>query len=359
MSILQHPSVYIHHELAEELRKHAAEAELLKQLHPAQLSVIYSQKWFQLFVPESHNGAGLSLPRALQSEEAIAWADGSVGWTVTLCAGAGWFIGFMNNELAQIVFNDVAVCLAGSGKATGTAKKINGGYLVSGNWPYATGAAHATAFTANCIIEENGAVMKNKDGSLLIQSFLFLRNEVTFYRNWNTLGMLATGSNAFAVNEIIVPENRMFEINRNGLQLQDPIYQYPFIPFAELTLAANSSGMAIRFFDLCDGLFNEWNDQHLQAKLAAAIVRLNECRKQFYETAHISWEHCLHKQIFSPELITGIRQCSKQLAATARQLVDMLYPYCGMHAANPETEINRVWRNLHTASQHSLLNRYL
>ena len=357
MSMLLHPSAYIHHELAVELRKHAAEAELLKQLHPAQLSLIYSQKWFQLFVPESYNGAALSLPRALQSEEAIAWADGSVGWTVTLCAGAGWFIGFMNRELAQTVFNNAAVCLAGSGKATGTAKKINAGYQVSGNWPYATGAAHATAFTANCMIEENGAIVKNDDGSPLVKSFLFLRNEVTIHRNWNTFGMLATGSNAFAVNEITVPENRMFEINSNGLQLQDPIYQYPFMPFAELTLAVNSSGMAIRFFDLCDDLFKEWNDQHLQAKLAAAIAQLNECRKQFYDIAAISWEQCMHTQLFSTGLIAGIHGCSKQLAATARQLVDMLYPYCGMHAANPETEINRVWRNLHTASQHSLLNR--
>ncbi len=356
MSILQHPSAYIHHELAEELRNNAAEAELLKQLHPAQLSVIYAQKWFRMFVPESLNGSALSLPRALQSQEAIAWADGSVGWTVTLCAGAGWFIGFMNRELAQTVFNDAAVCLAGSGKATGTAKKINGGYLVSGNWPYATGAAHATAFTANCIIEENGAVMKNKDGSSLAQSFLFLRNEVTIHRNWNTIGMRATGSNAFAVNEITIPENRIFEINSNGLRLQDPIYQYPFTAFAELTLAVNSSGMAIRFFDLCDGIFKALNDQNLQAKLAAAIVQLNECRKQFYEITAISWEQCLHKQVFSAGLISSIRSFSQQLAATALRLVDALYPHCGMHAANPETEINRVWRNLHTASQHSLLN---
>jgi alkylation response protein AidB-like acyl-CoA dehydrogenase len=299
MNTIHHPSAHIHSELVELLRSHAAEAELLKQLHPAQLSVIYAQKWFQMFVPESLNGSALSLPSALQSEEAIAWADGSVGWTVTLCAGAGWFIGFMNTELAQTVFSNAAVCLAGSGKTTGIAKKINGGYQVSGSWPYATGAAHATAFTANCIIEENGVALKNKDGGPLVKPLLFLRNEVTIHRNWNTIGMRATGSNAFAVNEITIPENRIFEINSNGLRLQDPIYQYPFTAFAELTLAVNSSGMAIRFFDLCDELFKALNDQNLHAKLAAAIVQLNECRKQFYEIAAISWEQCLRQRLFS------------------------------------------------------------
>jgi len=46
---------------------------------------------------------------------------------------------------------------------------------------------------------------------------------------------------------------------------------------------------------------------------------------------------------------------SRKLAKTARECVDELYPYCGLQAANPDAEINQVWRDLHTASQHSLL----
>jgi hypothetical protein len=46
---------------------------------------------------------------------------------------------------------------------------------------------------------------------------------------------------------------------------------------------------------------------------------------------------------------------SRNLAKISRECVDLLYPYCGLAAANTDTEINQVWRDLHTASQHALL----
>jgi len=56
-----------------------------------------------------------------------------------------------------------------------------------------------------------------------------------------------------------------------------------------------------------------------------------------------------------PELLKDITKKSKDLAATSRRLVDELYPYCGLIAAKKSSELNRVWRDFHTASQHSLL----
>jgi len=356
MKIAAHPAEYIDTELVKYMRSHAAEAELLKQLHPVQLSLIHEQKWFRLFVPKTYAGLELSLPDALRLEEGLAWTDGSIGWTVTLCAGAGWFIGFLQPEIIPIVFNDPAVCFAGSGKSSGIAKKIAGGYEVTGYWPHATGAVHATVFTANCMIEENGALLKEKDGSPVTRSFLFLKNEVTVHHHWNSIGMKATGSFGFEAKQISVPENRLFRINGKGAHLQNPIYQYPFISFAEATLAVNSSGMAVRFLDLCNTVSAKKTNNTMQVHLENAVKQLEECRNRFYMIIEDSWKHCVNRDPFSSELTALISEHSRKLAITARQLVDELYPYCGMHAADPETEINRVWRNLHTASQHSLFN---
>jgi hypothetical protein len=41
--------------------------------------------------------------------------------------------------------------------------------------------------------------------------------------------------------------------------------------------------------------------------------------------------------------------------AASRHAVDTLYPYCGLVAASADSDINRVWRDFHTASQHALL----
>jgi alkylation response protein AidB-like acyl-CoA dehydrogenase len=46
---------------------------------------------------------------------------------------------------------------------------------------------------------------------------------------------------------------------------------------------------------------------------------------------------------------------SQALVQTARRSVDELYPCCGLQAAHEASALNRVWRDLHTATQHALL----
>jgi len=362
---IPHPSCFIDPQLAESIRHLAGEAEQSGRLHPGQLSIIYEQKWFNLFVPKIYNGLQLSLPEALQIEEGLAWVDGSTGWTVTLCSGANWFIGFLQPAIAKIIFNMDTVCLAGSGRPSGTANIIEDGYEITGYWNYASGAAHATAFTANCIIEKNGVITQNKDGNPMIQSFLFLREEVILHEDWNCIGMIATSSHSFEVKQLRVAENRCFVIDNNYAVLDHPIYQYPFLQFAEATLAVNSLGMATRFIDLCETQFaerttnknyplEEINDIRGQY-LEEARNELREIRQSFYSVIQHSWEECMQNKAIPLEILKEVSKKSKELAATARKVVDTLYPYCGLIAAKKDSEINRVWRNLHTASQHPLL----
>lgn len=357
MTTIASPSVHIAPELVAALRNTAREAEQLKQLHPVQQAILYEQQWLQLFVPKQFNGLQLRLTEALQLEEALAWTDGSAGWTVTLCAGAAWFIGFFDPEIAALIFNDAKACIAGSGKTSGIAKKIPGGYLVTGHWDYASGADIATAFTANCIIEENGTLLKNADGSPAVQAFVFLQNEVTVHRNWNRVGMIATGSNSFEVNNLIVNNNRAFTIDPHHAVLKDPVYQYPFLQFAELTLAVNSSGMALRFIELCSAILQQKENPAAVPVLKNTVAGLDKAREEFYAVANISWQQCCSNMEITPAVLQQVSYASRQLAVLSRRAVDELYPYCGMQAASPDTEINRVWRNLHTASQHSLFNR--
>jgi hypothetical protein len=344
----QHPSEFIPSELADIIRDTAGESEQLKQLHPSQLKLIREQKWFQLFVPKIYGGLELSLPEALRMEEALAWADGSLGWTVTLCAGAGWFIGFLDQEIVSAVFKSNSVCLAGSGKPSGIAKVLSDGYDITGHWDYATGALHATAFTANCLIASDGVILKNEDGTPLVQSFLFLREEVTVHENWSSMGMIATGSHSFEVKAARVKNNRVFQIDGQNARLPNPIFQYPFIQFAETTLAVNSSGMVHRFLELCE------DPLHMQVEECRKI--LDRVRETFYEAVENSWSACLNNQPITLAMLNQITRVSMEMTRVSRQVVNDLYPFCGMKAADPRNEINRVWRNLHTASLHRLLS---
>ena len=355
MNLLKHPSEYIKSQLCSDIRKDAAEAERLLQLHPNQLKIIYEEQWLNLFVPKKFNGLGVSLPEALYVEEALAYTDGALGWTVTLCAGAAWFVGFLNPELSEIIFKDKKVCFAGSGKISGTASKKKDGFLINGKWDYASGSPFATAFTANCVIEENGKTLLNEVGKPIIQSFLFFKNEVNLIKNWNRIGMIATGSNGFSVTDVLVPFNRTFIIDSNHTNLPDPIFKYPFLALAQTTLAVNSSGMAMRFLDICKNDFTGDKYNMLQQKLSFAYSEIDTARKLFFDVAEKSWLQC-KEQNLSSETLQAVGILSQQLAHKSLRAVDELYPFCGMQAANPDTEMNRVWRNVHTASQHSIFN---
>ncbi len=359
-----HPSTYISSEATTIIRNTSRGAELMGSLHPEQLGIIYTQNWFNLFVPKALGGLELSLPEALNIEEGLAYADGSTAWTVTLCSGANWFAGFLQPDIAAAIFSNKKVCLAGSGQPGGTAKVIPGGYKITGHWKYATGAPHATAFTANCVIEEHGVALQNDDGSPLVHSFIFLKDEVFMYNDWHTTGMIATASHSFEVNNLLVPANRCFTIDASTAVLNNAVYQYPFLPFAEATLTVNVSGMTMRFVDICETLFAERAGRKnftpimadvLQQKLMASKQQLHTARQQFYAAVYQSWQACLSGNTADSLLFEQVSATNHALSQTSLQVVDALYPFCGLTAADTRTEINRIWRNIHTASQHSLL----
>ena len=153
----------------ETILKLAPQSEVLGELHPDILEIAYEQEWFKLYVPTVYGGAGKKLPEILQIEEDLAYVDGSTAWTVTLCSGAAWFAGFLDPELANEIFADRKVCFAGSGAVGGTAQKTEKGYRINGHWKYASGALHATIFTANCLLQdENGNDVLNEDGEPII-----------------------------------------------------------------------------------------------------------------------------------------------------------------------------------------------
>jgi len=355
---IKHPSFHLQPDWVKIIRERAFEAENMAQLHPDQLAIIYEQGWFKILVPAVYSGREMSLPDLVRLEESISWADGSVGWVVTLCCGAGWFGGFLQPEKAKTVFSGPRVCLAGSGAPTGTATINESGYLINGIWKYASGAHHATYFTANCIIKKGDETVLDEDGNPLILPFIFDSKDVEVFPAWKYVGMMGTGSDAFRVTDLEINADCCFKIDPKAAVVEGALYQYPFLQLAEATLAANISGIAIHFMDLCAEIFKEklGQDKYSDAQkniLKDNLTRLHDdleiARSEFYKAVDRSWNDDNEKAL------QAVSSTSRKLAKTARECVDQLYPYCGLNAANPESEINKTWRDIHTASQHSLL----
>ncbi|HRO45170.1 acyl-CoA dehydrogenase [Agriterribacter sp.] len=345
------------------IRQYAAAAEQTGQLHPEQLQLIYDQNWFNLFVPRLMGGLEMSLPEGVRLQECLARADGGFGWTVTLCSGANWFIGFMDKSAAAAFFSDKQVCLAGSGAATGKATLTENGYTVNGYWKYATGAPHATAFTANCVIEKDGELILQEDGSPLVKAFIFRKEEVEIHNTWNATGMRATASHSFSVKALHIPKNRCFIIEPGHACLPDLVFRFPFQLFAEVTIAANYCGIAFHFMDECKPIFEERIKRHGYAiKEACEMLeilgrtqsKLEDARQLFYRILEKTWENGSMEKRWDTLDLENLNEACRTMVKLARSSVDDLYPYCGMIATEQGSGINRVWRDFHTASLHAV-----
>lgn len=348
----------------EKVREFAAHSEAMGMLHPEILELAYQENWFKLFVPEVYGGPGKKLPEILRLEEALAEADGSLGWTITLCAGAAWFAGFLNPSLAEEIFADRTTCFAGSGAVGGTATKVEDGYLINGHWKYASGALHATIFTANCILKNNnGTDILDEAGNPKILSYILKKEEVEVISGWSYFGLIATGSHAFEVHDLVVPEHRTFKIN-DTIEVADEGFDYPFLQFAETTLAVNSLGMANHFIKLVEDSFlsrsglrryTEAQIEFFNVELIRCKTEVQDLKNKFYRAFDESWAQLINQNIIHEDKLKEVSLISRKLAHACRKAADTLFPYCGLEAAKKESEINRVWRDMHTASQHALL----
>ncbi len=355
MEGIKHPQHFFPSEHLETILSFSGEAEASGKLHPEQLATIYRTKLFKMFVPRRYGGLGFTLPEVLKTEEALAWADGSAAWVITLCSGAGWFAGFLPPELVKEIFASEHACLAGSGAATGTAEETQDGFRISGEWSYASGAPLATMFTANCILTKNGVRQTDSEGNPLARSFIFYATEVEIVPNWRAMGMVATESHGFRVTNLVAPPERAFVIDPRHATINKPVYRFPFLQLAETTLAVNYSGLAQRFIDLCEHItLSRPRKNAASGILNDTSETLSEIRFRFYQAVETAWSFCNHEEPIPPVVLGRVSETSYQLYKTAIASVHRLYPCTGLTGADKTTEINRVWRNLHTASQHSL-----
>jgi alkylation response protein AidB-like acyl-CoA dehydrogenase len=348
------------------IRQHAAAADTAGFLEPVQQALIHRRGWLRMLAPRAAGGMELPLPEVVRLEEAIAAADGSMGWVVTLCAGAGWFAGFLPPELAREIMGSKRVCLAGSGAPTGYADCEGDGYRITGRWDYASGAPMATHFTLNAILREGGQPLLDAHGAPRIKAFVVPAGHVTVLPTWHSIGMRGSASHSYSIDGAWVPASHGFVIDAEHATAPGALYRFPFYPLAYITLAANLAGMARHFIELARESISRRKharsglplieQPEVERLLREAAEGLAATRAEAYALLDRVWKHVSGGTAASEFAadVAALQDASLAMAAAARAAVDGLYPYCGLYAANVHAPINRVWRDFHTATQHSL-----
>jgi alkylation response protein AidB-like acyl-CoA dehydrogenase len=350
---------------AQLIHEHAAQSDEDAALAPALQALVHERGWLRMLAPTSSGGAELALPDVVRLEESIAAADGSVGWLVTLCAGAGWFAGFLPPAFAREIIGTPNLCVAGSGARTGFADVEAGGYRLSGSWDFATGAPLATHFTLNAVIRENGEPLRDSGGAPRIRAFIIPARHVQVHDSWRSIGLRATASHSFSVDSVWVGAEHGFDIDAAHATAPGPLYRFPFVSLAYATLAANLSGMALNFVERSAQMLARRRHPATAQPLAEVPAVANALREAqdglaaarsvFYRHVDRMWETVCRNAEVDPADMQALQAAALELVKVARRAVDELYPFCGLYAAHEGSDIGRAWRDLHTATQHTML----
>ncbi|WP_426112767.1 acyl-CoA dehydrogenase [Massilia sp. PWRC2] len=351
----------------------AAAADAAGWLSHRQQALLHQRGWLRMLAPRAVGGLEVDLPAAVRLEEAVAAQDGSMAWVLTLCAGAGWFAGFMAPPVARAIIGSRRVCIAGSGAVGGFADIAGSGapddsatgYRISGRWDYASGAPMATHLTLNARVRRRGELVLDDAGAPLIRAFIVPRRLVTMQPSWRSIGLRASASHSYAIEAGEIDGGHGFRIDAAAATAPGPLYRFPFMALAFVTLAANLAGMAAHFLALAHAAIGGRRHSPtgvpllevagVAARLAQAGARLAAARSEFYGLLDAAWLTVAAGAHLPAPAHAALQASSKALVEAARMAVDGIYPYCGLVAAGCDTEINRVWRDFHTATQHSLL----
>ncbi|WP_234369081.1 acyl-CoA dehydrogenase family protein [Brumimicrobium mesophilum] len=305
----------------------------------------HENNWWNIWVPKEYGGLEYSLTEGLKQLKDFAKIDGTLGWTLTLCSGANFFIGNLQKDVAKELFNTPNICLGGSGGNFGTAEKNGNEYILNGKWRYATGSKYLTHFTLNAQVTEKGIALKNEDGTPQIRSFIIPKEKVTIIEDWNTMGLVASITNSFNVENVTCDKKYSFLYKE--VYLPQPLYQIDFSTFADLTLWVNYIGMAEHFLEQVK-IFNE---ESLYAELEAIISNVNQ------EIAVISTsiETLLNNgDLLSQDQIQDIHLKAKSNVRAISLAIISIYPFLGIKAASYTYPINQIFRDYFTATQHHI-----
>jgi indole-3-acetate monooxygenase len=352
-------------ELATVFRGSAAEGDRLARLPKYIVRALMQHGLFRLWIPKRCGGFELDLPEALQIYEAAARLDGSIGWAVMIGSGGGLFAAYLDAATANSIFARPEAVVAGSGAPDGRAQRERGGYRVSGCWHYASGAHYATAFTANCLVMEEGQLVYNADGKPLVRAMAFEPPQVAILPVWDPTGLRGTGSDDFEVRDAFVPENRSFSVFTDTPRESGPLYRIPFNVLTELPITAVAVGIArhaleefaalARLKKITGGAALA-SDPTVQSTFAAGHATWQLARSLLESLGYKAWNAALASRAFSALDLAEITAGCALAVAKLRAAVGELMALAGMVALQPESELVRAWRDLQALAAHAAIS---
>jgi alkylation response protein AidB-like acyl-CoA dehydrogenase len=348
-------------ELAALARRLAPEAEKLRRLPDELVAPLRASGLFRAGAPAEIGAAEAPPALTLRLAETVARGDASAGWCVSIAATSSLLGGWLSPAGLAEVFGDASNVAAGVWAPRGAARRVDGGYRVSGRWSFCSGITHSDYLFGGCVVEGHG------DSYGTPRVLAMPVGELEIVDTWQTSGLNATGSHDAVADDVFVPEHR-------SLWLFDPptsqaaLYRFPILGFFALSIAAAALGNARGAIDdlqeLAAHKLGLGSSRTLAQRSATWSVvaqheaALRAARAFYYDAVDDAWRaaQASASASVSVELRTAIRLAATHATRTAADVARAMYDLGGGAAIYADSPLQRRFRDAHAATAHFQVN---
>ncbi|MEV7635881.1 GTP cyclohydrolase II RibA [Pseudarthrobacter enclensis] len=182
------------------LRSAAEETERLRRLPDDTVSDLEAAGIFRILAPAAVGGYGLGVQTYGEAVRTLARGCASTAWTAGHLAEHVWMLARWPREVQDEVFTGGPMPLAAATSApVGAARKVPGGYAISGQWSFASDIMHS-----------QWALLAVQHDGTRLQALVSLA-DLDLIDAWHTDGLRGTGSNDLRARDLLVPDYRVMD----------------------------------------------------------------------------------------------------------------------------------------------------
>jgi len=298
----------------------------------------------------------------LRCAEEIARGDASAGWCVSIAATSSLLCGYLADHARSEVLGDPEWIGAGVWAPRGKARRVDGGFVVSGRWAFCSGISHSDVLFAGCMPDADSGADAARPMPMVVA---LPTGQLEILDTWHTLGLRGTGSHDAVADEVVVPEDRTLSLFA-GPVLDRPLYRFPIFGFFALSIGAaalgNARGTIDDFAALATHKVGLGSTRTLaersatHAVVAEAEISLRGARAAFYEAIAAAWAAAQQPEPVSVSLRNGLRLAATNAVRDSADVVRALYDLGGGTAIYDDSPLQRRFRDAFTATAHFQVN---
>ncbi|MHC1559098.1 acyl-CoA dehydrogenase family protein [Actinomycetospora sp. C-140] len=339
-------------ELDPVLRAEAEANEAGGRLTPRVAEALHDSGVYLMSMPRELGGLEFTPREVIAVVEALSRADASTGWVaMTLQMAAGTTAAYLGRgpwEEITAEHGDRTLA-AGQGTRPGRAVTVDGGFLLSGSWQFASGLHHATHVHTAALVEDTGEA----------RVFTLPKERATIVDDWDVMGLRATGSVDYHCDEVFVPLEHTYVATTTEPLVGGAVFRLGLANFASLQHVGWGLGVGRRLLDEMQVLAARKtgapgatvDNPEFHAAYGAAEATLRAARAWNMEVWADVEDTLDGGGELSVDQETLVRQALAHATSAAEEVGRTVYRWAGT-AALRAGDLNRAFRDLHGGTQH-------